>query len=189
MSEANTRNEVHTFFIALMQKLYPSVPVRRAKTNAPATNELNIVVDLLSERNLGNEVVFLPKSGQYSNAGFQEATVNIQAIGEGSLELLDQFKYLVEMPNVVDLCSEANVAINSVEQVQNLTAALDGSTWQERGSVDLTVSYSRELLQDGADWFDKLKINGTTNNGKDKEERPAVDGEIVKVEIMGELEN
>lgn len=58
MSEANTRNEVHTFFIALMQKLYPSVPVRRAKTNAPATNELNIVVDLLSERNIGNEVVF-----------------------------------------------------------------------------------------------------------------------------------
>lgn len=189
MSEANTRNEVHTFFIALMQKLYPSVPVRRAKTNAPATNELNIVVDLLSERNIGNEVAFLPKSEQYSNAGFQEATVNVQAIGEGSLELLDRLKYLVEMPNIVDLCSEANVAINSVEQVQNLTATLDGTTWQERGSVDLIVSYSRELLTSSADWFDKLKISGTTSNGKDKEERPAVDGEIVKVEIMGELEN
>lgn len=188
MSEANTRNEVHTFFIALMQKLYPSVPVRKAKTNAPATKELNIVVDLLSERNLGNEVVFLPKSEQYSNAGFQEATVNVQAIGEGSLELLDQLKYLVEMPDIIDLCSEANVAINSVEQVQNLTAVLDGSTWQERGSVDLTVSYSRELLQDGADWFDKLKISGTTSNGKDKDKRPAVDEEIVKIEITGELE-
>ena len=188
MSEANTRNKVHTFFITLMQKFYPSVLVRKSKTNAPVTNKLNIVVDLLSERNLGNEVVFLPKSEQYSNAGFQEATVNIQAIGEGSLELLDQLKYLIEMPDVVDLCSEANVAVNSVEQVQNLTAALDGTTWQERGSVDLTVSYSRELLRDGADWFNKLKISGTTNNGKDKEERPAVDGEIVKIEITGELE-
>jgi hypothetical protein len=183
LSEANTRNEVHTFFIALMQKLYPSVPVRRAKTNAPATNNLNIVVDLLSERNLGNEVIFLPKSEQYSNAGFQEATVNVQAIGEGSLELLDQLKYLVEMPGIVDLCSEANVAVNGVGEVQNLTATLDGTTWQERGSVDLTVSYSRELLQDGADWFDKLKISGATNNGKDKEERPAVDNETVKIEI------
>lgn len=188
MSEANTRNEVHTFFVALMQKLYPSIPVRRAKTNAPATNELNIVVDFLSERNLGNEVVFLPKSEQCSNAGYQEATINIQAIGEGSLELLDQLKYLVEMPNIVDICSEANVAINSVEQVQNLTATLDGTTWQERGSVDLIVSYSRELLTSSADWFDKLKISGTTSNGKDKEERPAVDGEIVKIEITGELE-
>lgn len=188
MSEANTRNEVHTFFVALMQKLYPSIPVRRAKTNAPATNELNIVVDFLSERNLGNEVVFLPKSEQYGNAGYQEATINIQAIGEGSLELLDQLKYLVEMPNIVDLCSEANVAINSVEQVQNLTATLDGTTWQERGSVDLIVSYSRELLTSSADWFDKLKISGTTSNGKNKEERPAVDGEIVKIEITGELE-
>lgn len=188
MSEANTRNEVHTFFVALMQKLYPSIPVRRAKTNAPATNELNIVVDFLSERNLGNEVVFLPKSEQYGNAGYQEATINIQAIGEGSLELLDQLKYLVEMPNIVDLCSEANVAINSVEQVQNLTATLDGTTWQERGSVDLIVSYSRELLTSSADWFDKLKISGTTSNGKDKEERPAVDGDIVKIEITGELE-
>jgi hypothetical protein len=188
LSEANTRNEVHTFFVALMQKLYPSIPVRRAKTNAPATNELNIVVDFLSERNLGNEVVFLPKSEQYGNAGYQEATINIQAIGEGSLELLDQLKYLVEMPNIVDLCSEANVAINSVEQVQNLTATLDGTTWQERGSVDLIVSYSRELLTSSADWFDKLKISGTTSNGKNKEERPAVDGEIVKIEITGELE-
>ena len=114
--------------------------------------------------------------------------MNVQAIGEGSLELLDQLKYLVEMPDIVDLCSEANVAVNSVEQVQDLTMTLDGSTWQERGSVDLTVSYSRELLQDGADWFDKLKISGTTNNGKDKEERPAVDEEIVKIEITGELE-
>ena len=186
MSEANTRNEVHTFFIALMQKIYPSVPVRRAKTNAPATNNLNIVVDLLSERNLGNEVIFLPKSEQYSNAGFQEATVNVQAIGEGSLELLDQLKYLVEMPGIVDLCSEANVAVNGVGEAQNLTATLDGTTWQERGSVDLTVSYSRELLQDGADWFDKLKISGATNNGKDKEERPAVDNETVKIEIAND---
>lgn len=110
----------------------------------------------------------MPKSQQYSNVGFQEATVNVQAIGEGSLELLDQLKYLVEMPNVVDLCSEANVAINSVEQVQNLTAALDGSTWQERGSVDLTVSYSRELLQDGADWFDKLKSTARRATAKIK---------------------
>ncbi len=188
MKEVNTRNGALAFFVALMQKFFYPVPVRRARANAPATNELNIVVDLLSERNLGNEVVFLPKSEQYSNAGFQEATINIQAIGEGSLELLDQLKYLVEMPDAVELCSEANVAINSVEQVQNLTATLDGVTWQERGSVDLTVSYSRELLQDSADWFDRLKINGATNNGKDKEERPAVDEEIVKIEITGELE-
>lgn len=188
MSEANTRNDVHTFFVALMQQFFYPVPVRRAKTNAPATNELNIVVDFLSERNLGNEVVFLPKSEQYSNAGYQEATINIQAIGEGSLELLDQLKYLVEMPDAIEVCSEANIAINSVEQVQNLTATLDGTTWQERGSVDLIVSYSRELLTSSADWFDKLKISGTTSNGKDKEERPAVDWEIVKIEITGELE-
>lgn len=188
MTEANTRNEVLKFFVALMQKFYYPVPVRQAKIDDTITYELYIVVDLLSERNLGNEVIFLPEEQRYSNAGFQEATVNVQAVGDGSIELLAQLKYQLEMPNIVDLCGEANVAVNGVEQVQDLTMTLDGSTWQERGSVDLTVSYSRELLQDGADWFDKLKISGTTNNGKDKEERPAVDGEIVKIEITGELE-
>ena len=83
----------------------------------------------------------------------------------------------------------ANVAINSVEQVQDITTSLDGRTWQERASVDLTVSYCRELLSQGAEWFNKLEINGTTNNGKDNNEHPADGDTIVKVEIMGDLEN
>lgn len=187
MKEANTRTDVLNFFISVLQKIYYPIPIRRAKMKPPAVNELNIVVDLLAERSIGNEVVFYLK--QYSNAGIIEATLNIQAIGDGAVELLSKLKLYLEMPDMINLYDSANVAINSVEPVQDITTSLDGRTWQERASVDLTVSYCRELLSQGAEWFNKLEINGTTNNGKDKEERPAVDGEIVKVEIMGELEN
>lgn len=188
MSQANTRNDVLAFFVALMQKIYTAVPVRRAKQTAPATNELNIVVDLTAERNLGNEVIFLADEEKYSNAGMQSATLEIQAIGDGSLELLAQLKYYLALPSIVDLYSAANVAVNDVGQLQDLSMELDTRTWQERGSVDLTVSYSREVLEDCADWFSRLEISGTTTNGKDKEERPNADEEIIQAEITRDLE-
>lgn len=186
MKEANTRTDVLNFFISVLQKIYYPIPIRRAKMKPPAVNELNIVVDLLAERSIGNEVVFLSETAQYSNAGIIEATLNIQAIGEGAVELLSKLKLYLEMPDMYD---SANVAINSVEQVQDITTSLDGRTWQERASVDLTVSYCRELLIQGAEWFNKLEIKGTPNNGKDNNEHPADGDTIVKVEIMGELEN
>lgn len=132
---------------------------------------------------------FLSETAQYSNAGIIEATLNIQAIGDGAVELLSKLKLYLEMPDMINLYDSANVAINSVEQVQDITTSLDGRTWQERASVDLTVSYCRELLSQGAEWFNKLKINGTTNNGNDNNEHPADGDAIVKVEIMGELKN
>lgn len=189
MKEANTRVDVLNFFISVLQKIYYPIPIRRAKMKPPAVNELNIVVDLLTERSIGNEVVFLTETAQYSNAGIIEATLNIQALGEGAVELLSKLKLYLEMPDMINLYDSANVAINSVEQVQDITTSLDGRTWQERASVDLTVSYCRELLSQGAKWFNKLEINGTTNNGKDNNEHPADGDTIVKVEIMGDLEN
>lgn len=187
MTERNTRLEVLNFFVAALQKIYPLVPVRKAKQKAPATNELNIVVDLLSERSLGDEVVFLPQSKKFSNAGMREATLNVQAIGAGSVELLDQLQYHFEMPSMVDLCGEANVAVNDFGNVQDLTMELDDNTWQERASIDLTISYSRELLEDAA-WFNKLEINGVTGNGGQEEPEPSPDDTIVDVEITGTLD-
>lgn len=184
MKEANTRTDVLNFFISVLQKIYYPIPIRRAKMKPPAISELNIVVDLLSERSIGNEVVFLAETEQYSNAGIIEATLNIQALGDGAFELLSKLKLYLEMPDMINLYDSANVAINSVEQVQDITTLLDGRTWQERASVDLTVSYCRELLNQGAEWFNKLEINGKDNN-----EHPADGDTIVKVEIMGELEN
>ncbi len=189
MSEANTRVDVLEFFVAALHKIYPLVPVRKAKQKQPTTNELNIVVDLLSERNLGNEVIFLPAKGQFSNAGIQQATLNVQAIGKGSVELMDQLQYYLEMPSMVELCYEANVAVNDVGEVQDLTMALDSDTWQERASVDLTISYSRELLEE-AGWFDKVDIGGELSPGEDKPnpEPPSDNYVIAEIEIKGTLE-
>lgn len=191
MTEKNTRCEVLTFFVALLQKIFPLVPVRKGNQKAPTTNELNIVVTLLAERSLGDEVVFLPQSKKFSNAGIRESTLNIQAIGDDSVEMLNQLQYQLEMPSIVDICSEANVAVNDFGDVQDLTMALDENTWQERASIDMIISYSRELLEE-APWFSKIEINGVT--GSDEQEKPEppptnTDDPFVDVEITGTLMN
>lgn len=183
------RNEVITFFISILQKAFPFVPVRQAKLPIPATNELNIIVDLMNERNIGNEVMFNLDNEASAVAGIVEATLNVKALGDGAVEMLSLLKYYVEQPAFVDYCYAANVAVNEVMQVQDLSMTLDGRTWQEQASVDLTVSYSRELIMQDAAWFNKMYIAGKTTNGKDKEKKPADDDVIVDVQISGDLVN
>lgn len=163
------RNEVITFFISILQKAFPFVRLRQAKQPIPATNELNIIVDLMNERNIGNEVMFDLDNEASAVAGIVEATLNVKALGDGAVEMLSLLKYYVEQPAFIDYCYAANVAVNKVMQVQDLSMTLDGRTWQEQASVDLTVSYSRELVLQGAEWFNKVYITCKTSNGKDKE--------------------
>lgn len=182
------RNEVTRFFISILQKAFPFVPVRQAKLPIPATNELNIIVDLMGERSIGNEVIFDVDDETNTVAGIVEATLNVKALGDGAVEMLSMLKYYVEQPAFVDFCYSVDVAVNEVMQVQDLSMTLDGRTWQEQASVDLTISYSRELVLQGAEWFNKVYITGKTSNGKDKEKKPT-DDVIIDVQISGELVN
>lgn len=186
---SGVRNEVITFFISILQKAFPFVPVRQAKLPIPAANELNIIVDLMGERSIGNEVIFDINDETNTVAGIVEATLNVKALGNGAVEMLSMLKYYVEQPAFIDFCCSVNIAVNEVMQVQDLSMTLDGRTWQEQASVDLTVSYSRELTMQDAAWFNKMYITGETTNGKDKEKKSADDDIIVDVQISGDLVN
>lgn len=182
------REQVLTFFVSVLQRLYPFVPVRRANIAAPEINEQHMVVDIINEHSLGNEVSFDEKEGLTSVAGMIEATLNIQSIGSGACEMLSLLKFYLQDPAMVDQFCCANIAVNDFQDVQDLTMRIDARTWQERASVDLIISYSRELITN-SDWFNKVYIEGMVIHGAIGKNKEKDNDIIVDVKVSGELKN
>lgn len=160
----NTRDKVTTFMVAELKKIYPDWPVVLANQNFPKLPEQYLLVNLLAERNIGNQERWDTENEEIAIAGSCEATFNIQAFGTGAIDTLGQLGQHLERPSVVDEFFVANMAVNDVADVQDLTDLLDDTTWQERGSVDLTISYDRTVI-DNPGWFETIRISGVLVEG------------------------
>lgn len=168
----DVREKVITFFIAELEVMFPDIPIIRAKQNMAVQYENYIVIDILGETPLGNMGKWDLRQEQISVIGLVQATVNIQSFGKGSIERLCSLQSRMELPSVVDRFYLANIATNYIGTVNDITGLLDGTNYQERASVDLTISYDRSVV-DNPGWFDKVEITGVlTNKG---EEVPAKD--------------
>lgn len=152
----SVRDRVIDFFVTRLNAIF-ELPVIRAKQDVAHRFDKYVVVDLMAERSLGdfeqwdeeNELIYI--------ACLREATLNIQAFGEGSIELLAGLWGELERPQTVDDFNKANIAVNYPGEVQDLTDLLDGRGYQERASLDLTVSYDRTAVDDPA-WFDTVEF-------------------------------
>lgn len=160
----STRDNVTLFMVTELKKIYSDWPVVLANQNYPKLPEKYLLVNLLAERNLGNQERWNIAEEEITIAGLCEATFNVQAYGTGSIETLGQLGMHIERPTIVDDFFIANIAVNDVGQVQDLSALLDDTTWEERGSVDLTISYDRAVIDDPG-WFEVIKINGVLVEG------------------------
>lgn len=158
----SVRDKVTDFMIAELKKFYPDWPVMRAKQDYPQLPEQYITVDLMAERSIGWNV----PDEEIAIVGLCEATFNIQAFGSGAIETLAMLSCNLERPSVVDEFYIANIAVNGIEDVQDLTDLLDDRSWEERASVDLTISYDRSVI-DNPGWFDVLVIKGVLKAGAD----------------------
>ena len=155
----SVRDKVTDFMIAELKKFYPDWPVMRAKQDYPQLPEQYITVDLMAERSIGNQERWNVPDEEIAIVGLCEATFNIQAFGSGAIETLAMISYHLERPSVVDEFYVANIAVNGIEDVQDLTDLLDDRSWEERASVDLTVTYDRAVI-DNPGWFETVRING-----------------------------
>lgn len=160
----NTRDKVTTFMVAELKKIYPDWPVVLANQNFPKLPEQYLLVNLLAERNIGNQERWDTENEEIAIAGSCEAAFNVQAFGTGAIDTLGQLGQHLERPSIVDEFFVANVAVNDVADVQDLTDLLDDTTWQERGSVDLTISYDRTVI-DNPGWFETIRISGVLVEG------------------------
>lgn len=153
----SVRSTVTDFLILELKKLYPDWPIIQAKQNVPIEYDKYFVLDLLAETTLGSVEKWDTENEKINILGVIQSTVNIQAFGSGCIEALSELSILLEKPTVVDDFHAANIAVNTVGNVNDITALLDDSRYQERASVDLTVSYDRKALDDPG-WFDRLRI-------------------------------
>ena len=162
----SVRDKVTDFMIAELKKFYPDWSVMRAKQDYPQLPEQYITVDLMAERSIGNQERWNVPDEEIAIVGLCEATFNIQAFGSGAIETIAMLSCNLERPSVVDEFYIANIAVNGIEDVQDLTDLLDDRSWEERASVDLTISYDRSVI-DNPGWFDVLVIKGVLKAGAD----------------------
>lgn len=159
----SVRDKVTDFMIAELKKFYPDWPVMRAKQDYPQLPEQYITVDLMAERSIGNQERWNVPDEEIAIVGLCEATFNIQAFGSGAIETLAMLSCNLERPSIVDEFYIANIAVNGIEDVQDLTDLLDDRSWEERASVDLTISYDRAVIDDPG-WFDTIVVKGIIKN-------------------------
>lgn len=152
----SVRDRVTSFFVSQLHEML-GLPVIRAKQDVAVKFDRYVVVDLMGERSLGDFEQWDEENEKIYIACLREATLNVQAFGEGSIELLAELWGKLERPQVVDAFNQANIAVNYPNEVQDLTTLLDGRGYQERASLDLTVSFDRTAV-DSPEWFDTVEF-------------------------------
>ncbi len=140
-----TRDTVLEFFVYQLKKYNPDVPVVIAKQDYANSASTCIIIDLMAERSIGDQELWHIDSDAISIVGLRQATLNVQAYGKGSVELLGGLWGYFEHPIVVDEFQNANIAVNVAGDVQDLTNLLDNHKYIERASIDFTISYDREF--------------------------------------------
>lgn len=176
----STRDRVLEYFVYHLHQYCPEFTIIIAKQNVAVKAKQCIIVDLMAERSLGDQELWDTESETVSIAGLREATLNVQAYGKGSVELLAGLWGYFERPTVVDAFQQANIAVNIAGNVQDLTNLLDNNRYLERASIDFTISYDRCVV-DSPEYFDLVYVVGTLtakNNTEKTESKIDVDTDI-----------
>lgn len=151
-----------------MKELYPDIPVIQAKQNVAIEYERFLLIDLMTERNIGNNEKWLPEKEEIHILGLVEANLSVRAFGAGSVEALSLLNGYLTLPTIVDKFFVANIAVIDIGSVNDLTDIIDNSRYIEDASIDLTVSYDRVAVCDPG-WFETAIISGVlTNKGNGK---------------------
>lgn len=153
------REKVKKFFVHKLNGFYPKWAVMQAKQDIAVKFDNYIVVDLLNERSLGDQVIIDYEKEEASYGGIREATLNVQAFGKGSVEALAYLWLYFQRQMDIEDCFNEGIAVLGASEVRDLTGLLDNRSWQERASVDLTISYARNVEYD-VPFFTDFNISG-----------------------------
>ena len=159
ISEVNVRERVIDFFAYCLRDLYKGLPVIQSKQDIAIEYERYLLIDLMAEKNIGNNEKWVPEKEEVHILGLVETTLNIRAFGTGSVEVLSLLNGYLTLPTIVDKFQEANIAVNSIGSVMDLTDLIDGSRYVEEAAIDLTVSYDRDAICNPG-WFETVFIEG-----------------------------
>lgn len=185
----STRDRVVSFMVGMLRELLGQTVIQ-AKQDYAVKLDKYIVVDLLSERSLGDFERWDEKEERIYIECLREATLNVQAYGNGAVELLSTLWGELQRPTIVDEFYIANISVTNVGDVQDLTELIDNRSWQERASIDLTVNYDRTAIDSPA-WFETVYIKAVLahnieNKVHNSNMKVVMDVELKEMNQLGE---
>jgi hypothetical protein len=141
-----TYPEAKAFILPLVRELTGGTKCIWDYQNAPKPSNPYISLRLSAERTTGTEVRRRKDgSGILDVVSQKEATLSVNAFGTGTIDKLNMLWTALQRPTIVDRCFAASIAFPRAEAPQDLTALLDGRSWEERANIDLYVTYGRSI--------------------------------------------
>lgn len=104
----------------------------------------------------GQEVVISPTNVRCEVQMF--ATTGTDACYE-----LNKLVNAFDRQTIIDMCKSNNFCIIDAEPVQDISALLDGTTWETRASVDINIRFNSEYV-DNVGYVETVEITGNTSN-------------------------
>jgi len=88
----------------------------------------------------------------------RQATLNIQAFGDGAVDRLWAIKDSIYLESSLEAIRAANLSIIRDENVNDISLLLDTQI-QERASMDLIIGYTKSA-SDGTNWIEIVEATG-----------------------------
>lgn len=130
-----------------------------ANQNGPKPKKPFATLRLYAFRGVGmNDEIPTTTLGQVEVKGTHEATLEVQYFGTNAEQKLIELNQALSKPTVLDKCFSADVAFFDAQNVQDLTALLDATNYEERASVDLSVRFILSTT-DEPGYLEKVSIN------------------------------
>lgn len=79
-------------------------------------------------------------------SGPRQFTLEVQWIGENGEDGLSNLEQHMNAPTIIDRCFSFGVAIDSSENIQNISGLLDDADWEKRYSLDFTVRTTKQIV-------------------------------------------
>ena len=115
----------------------------------------------MGEKNIGNSEKWVPEKEEVHILGLVETTLNIRAFGTGSVEVLSLLNGYLTLPTIVDKFQEANIAVNSIGSVMDLTRdAICNPGWFETVFIEgrLTEKGTNHVIASGIHFEANINI-------------------------------
>lgn len=93
--------------------------------------------------------------GNYFVNKSTEATLTVERYGINSVDVVHEFASAILMPGNREAFKSQNITTFDIHPVQDLTELLDGSQFEERGSVDLMIRFGTQITEPG-NWIEKV---------------------------------
>lgn len=135
-----------------------------AMQNAPKQTKTFATLHYYSNRQeVPYEHIATDTPGEIMTVSRNTLVCEVQLFATTSTDACEALQTMVDgfdRPPIIDRLQDVGLAIVSCSVVNDISALLDETTWETRASVDITMRYTRTVI-DNVGSIEKIRITGT----------------------------